>query len=201
MQPGFTDHITDDELEAYSLQRLAQERLAAVEEHLLVCSECRDRLEETDAYIRAIRSAAKRAAGREMPLRQARVGRIAWMAAAVSATLLMAAVVTRSPQKPPSPAQVMLEAVRGPMMAHTPAPPDRPLSLRMDLTDLPAHTVYRVVVVDERGRRVWDGAATPRDGSLMATVPKHLPTGRYYVRLYSPAEELLREYGIETAPR
>jgi hypothetical protein len=32
--------------------------LAALEEHLLICSECRDRLKATDAYVVAMCSAA-----------------------------------------------------------------------------------------------------------------------------------------------
>lgn len=50
-------HIDDDALEAYSLGRLADADAAPVEEHLLVCAECRDRLAEWDEYVRAMRSA------------------------------------------------------------------------------------------------------------------------------------------------
>ncbi len=178
MQPGRSDHISEEDLESYSMNRLPEERMAAVEEHLLVCPECQDRLEETDSYIRAIRSAAVRSGGRDVPFRR-----------------------PRSWREAPAPVAVVLEAVRGPMTAHAAAPSGHPLVFSMDLTDLPEHAAYRVAVVDEHGRRVWDGAAAVRDGRLAVTMPKHLSPGRYYVRLYSPAAELLREYGVETAPR
>jgi anti-sigma factor RsiW len=50
-------HITDEDLELYALDRLAEAAAAPVEEHLLVCAECRDRLVEWDEYIRAMRAA------------------------------------------------------------------------------------------------------------------------------------------------
>jgi anti-sigma factor RsiW len=52
-------HISDDSLELYALGRLQEPELASTEEHLLLCQECRARLEETDAYVTAIREALK----------------------------------------------------------------------------------------------------------------------------------------------
>ena len=52
MAPG---HITDDDLELYALDRLAD--AAAVEEHLLVCEECRARLVGGDEYVGPMRAA------------------------------------------------------------------------------------------------------------------------------------------------
>jgi anti-sigma factor RsiW len=52
-----TGRITDDDVELYALDRLADERALLVEEHLLVCMECRERLAEWDAYVGAMRTA------------------------------------------------------------------------------------------------------------------------------------------------
>jgi hypothetical protein len=41
-------HVSDEALEEYSLDRLPESSLATVEEHLLVCGPCRDRLEEIE---------------------------------------------------------------------------------------------------------------------------------------------------------
>lgn len=41
-------HSSDERLEKYSLDRLPESSLAAVEEHLLVCEQCRARLEEIE---------------------------------------------------------------------------------------------------------------------------------------------------------
>ena len=50
-------HIDDDALEAYSIGRLEETEAAPTEEHLLVCTECRDRLVGWDEYIAAKRGA------------------------------------------------------------------------------------------------------------------------------------------------
>ena len=41
-------HLSDKALEEYSLDKLADSSLAAVEEHLLICRQCRARLEEIE---------------------------------------------------------------------------------------------------------------------------------------------------------
>ena len=48
-------HISDGDLELYALHRLID--AAHVEEHLLVCEECRARLAAWDEYVRAMRTA------------------------------------------------------------------------------------------------------------------------------------------------
>lgn len=53
-------HPVDDLLEQYSLGRLAGGELRRVEEHLLLCSKCQDRLTAVDSYVRAMRDGAKR---------------------------------------------------------------------------------------------------------------------------------------------
>ena len=54
--PHQTDpHRTDDELELYALGRLADPQVAVVEEHLLVCVACQERLDEVEAFALAMR--------------------------------------------------------------------------------------------------------------------------------------------------
>lgn len=52
-------HINDDALEAYSLGRLVDADTALIEEHLLVCAQCRDRLAGWDEYTVAMRKAMR----------------------------------------------------------------------------------------------------------------------------------------------
>jgi len=52
-------HIADDDLELYSLHRLAEVTAAPVEEHPLVCEEYRERPAGWDEYVRAIRAAMR----------------------------------------------------------------------------------------------------------------------------------------------
>ena len=51
-------HIPDETLEQYSMQMLAKPNLRVVEEHLLICTECRDRLQTTDEFVVSMKLAA-----------------------------------------------------------------------------------------------------------------------------------------------
>ena len=55
------EHICDHDLERYRLRMITGEaELADVEEHLLTCALCLDRLAETERYVQAMCSAALR---------------------------------------------------------------------------------------------------------------------------------------------
>lgn len=54
----FVEHIGDDDLEHYAMRTLPESACAALEDHLLTCQPCRDRLTATDAYVVAMCSAA-----------------------------------------------------------------------------------------------------------------------------------------------
>ena len=51
--------------------------------------------------------------------------------------------------------------------------------------------------VTASGEKTWDGASNPEDGTLRARVPKGLRSGNYWVRLYAPDNELVREFGMK----
>ena len=57
MSVAYCSHSTDEVLEQYSLVWLSEEETARLEEHLLICADCRQRLEEIDEFVRAIRQA------------------------------------------------------------------------------------------------------------------------------------------------
>lgn len=50
-------HISDDDLELLALDRLPESAAAPIEEHLLVCTQCRERLVGWDEYVGAMRAA------------------------------------------------------------------------------------------------------------------------------------------------
>jgi anti-sigma factor RsiW len=58
MSPDFCSNFCDDRLDLYALGRLPDVETTEVEEHLLLCETCRDRLSETDRFIAALRYAA-----------------------------------------------------------------------------------------------------------------------------------------------
>ena len=70
-----TYHLMDDDLEAYSLGRLSPAASDPLEEHLVGCTGCQDRLAAWDEYLRAIRAACRavgtpsraRTAGHSLP--------------------------------------------------------------------------------------------------------------------------------------
>jgi uncharacterized protein with PIN domain len=52
-------HVSEDDLENYAMRTLPATEVESLEEHFLICSECRDRLQATDEYVAAMRAAAQ----------------------------------------------------------------------------------------------------------------------------------------------
>ena len=60
-----TSHQGDDQLELYALGRLSEPEQAVIEEHLLICEACRQRLDDVEAYAKAMRQAIADSAATE----------------------------------------------------------------------------------------------------------------------------------------
>jgi anti-sigma factor RsiW len=56
-------HMDEETLELYALGRLNEDDAAPLEEHLLICHSCQDRLADIDEYIRTVRAAAPKLDG------------------------------------------------------------------------------------------------------------------------------------------
>jgi len=200
-------HIGAEELESYAMGRHSEERAAGLEEHLLVCAPCRQRLDENDSYASVMRQAAVKLEA--TPGRRRKTVPMLHMRAAVAcATLAAGAALTvalrYSSATAPSFA-VSLAATRG-VGIEAKAPAGRSLDLRPDLTGLPAGLYFRLEMVDRLGNRVWQGNTQP---GRSVRVPAQQP-GTYFARVYGYAGgfaggsasggssgELLREYGLE----
>jgi hypothetical protein len=52
------EHISEDDLERYAMRSLPAPESVRLEEHLLICHPCQDRLRETDEYVAAMKAAA-----------------------------------------------------------------------------------------------------------------------------------------------
>jgi hypothetical protein len=50
-------HVREQTLEKYSMGRLSKPQAKQLHRHLLLCRRCQTRLEQTDAFVKAIRSA------------------------------------------------------------------------------------------------------------------------------------------------
>lgn len=211
MPYSWENHIDDEELELYSLRRLSESREEAVEEHLLVCNVCQDRLAETDAYVQAVRTAAARLAERESPVWRRWLDRLGalrwaprpvWAAAGAVALLLivwggMVWLKSAGPELPP--VAVTLLAVRGESPGIASAPAGRPLRLEVEVATVGRADRYTLELVNGDGDLIGRWAVQPQADRAALVVPQGLARGRYWVRFYagSPAGELLREYGLD----
>src|SRR5215831_15210288 len=137
-------HAANEALENYVISGLPEQQL---EEHLLVCSACREALIETEAYVEAIQSAARKLRRRETPQRSwtwriATAPRLMWATAFVMVILVMSVGYpwrgTNAARL--EPLAVMLQTSRGSDIARAPA--GRPLLLLVDLTELPELSTY-----------------------------------------------------------
>ena len=75
-------------------------------------------------------------------------------------------------------------------------PAAKPLSLEIDLSELPAFPHYRLEVVNSMGKPVWQTPVAGRERRISQPLTTGLAAGQYYVRLYNPSGELLREFGL-----
>jgi hypothetical protein len=195
-------HVDDEELERYSMGAMPEAAIAPFEEHLLVCEPCQLRLAQTDAYVGAMRQASARL--RTEPLKRGLpwlrfprlIPALAGMAVAIVAAGLW---IGRPDMGEAHPFAVDLEATRGAAIEAR-APAGRWLLLRLDLANLPASSSYRLEMVDRFGSRIYQATVAAQGSRAGFMVPGTQP-GIYFVRLYRPPGELLREYGFEVQGR
>ncbi len=177
--------------------RMAGPELAGFEEHLLVCIACQDRLAREDSFRQTVRDAGAALSKPRKPI-LARFPKLAWGAGLAAALVLVLAGIAWQAGRHPNvrPVAILLQTTRGADGVSQTAPAGAPLTLVLDLTDLPQFPSYEVEVVDSVGHPMARSQATPHAGRLEKALDKPLPSGAYYVRLYSPTRELLREYAL-----
>jgi hypothetical protein len=185
-------HLAEDTLEMYSLGRLSESEIDGVEEHLLICTVCQDRLSETDQFVQAIQTAAReleRQPKAEPWWRKLFLAPTPVWAAAACALIALFVFIPRQTTT----AVVDLQSMRGP---ETPveAPANAALTLKLSLTGLESSGALQVQIAAGNGQTVAVSPAE-REGEVAVAHANKLPAGRYWVRLYS-GTELLREYGL-----
>ena len=195
------DHADEEQLERYSLSALEETDLARVEEHLLICETCRERLEEADVYATAMRGAAQslRMETQFRARQPVKPWFPLWSDALAVGFVLLAFALAWGPWREGKPAgglpvAILLETTRD-SRTQT-APVSRPLLLTADLQQLAGYPAYRLEVVDATGHRVTGSPPTPGSGKLSLLIPGGLARGAYYVRLYAASGEFLREFGL-----
>ena len=199
----FPPHPNEEILEEYLFHRLPEILTAQVEEHLLICRYCQDAVAETERFVSALKVATRQsgpAIGPD-PARWwkglealKRFTERTNLAPVLALAVLALVVVWQHPQDPSAPVAVSLSALRGadPL---SPAAAGKPLLLSIESPDL-AGREYRIEVVDATGRPVWKGAVAQAEGKLVGQMSRPLSNGVYWVRLYGPDSELVKEFGL-----
>ena len=180
---------SDEQLELYALGRLGEPAIAQVEEHLLICAACQERLDETESFAVAMREAiAAEPAPRSWFARFRDMGfrmpAPIWAASLAALLLALGMYLHSGRNSLPPLALLQLTAVRGDVPAVEPA-----RETDITLADAPAGLTLRVEVVDAAGGTVWKGTDTLK-------IAGPLPVGSYFVRLYDGSGKLLHEYGF-----
>jgi hypothetical protein len=189
-------HIQEEMLERYALNQLPEEQLAPLEEHLLGCPTCQNRLDQVDAYVQTMKSALKDTQQSTEFFRQPGVALVGAGALAVMGAILILPI--RRSRLPA--VDVRLIATRGAdtlPMAH--ARSGAPLILHIDVSEIARPGGYGVELVDTKGVRIWHGPANSQANELSVEVGGDVRPGIYWVRLYdnSNPPALIREYGLE----
>lgn len=196
-------HPEDDVLEQYAMAQLPAATAESLEEHVLVCASCQDRLDFTETYVRSMKAAM--ASAEKAPQKQPWLTKAGgWFQmplpvwAQVAAVLLIgvgAVVGTQYFHSPGAPVAMVLTANRGETASVTAG---TPLALKLDARDLAPEAAYRVQIVNGEGADVWDQApASVQDGFVRIVVNKHLTRGQYFVRLSRQDAGTPREYALQ----
>lgn len=195
-------HLSEDALELYSLGRLAESELDGVEEHLLVCSHCQDRLAETDDFVKAVRSATAELEQHPVESWRSKVARLfeipkpVWAAGGALAAAALLMPVFRPGLE--SPAVVDLASYRDAAAATAQVPAGKPLELRLATAGIDVNDAAVVEIVNTAGARKWEGHPSRNGAAWMVKVPVKLDAGQYWVRIYSDGgkSDLAREYSL-----
>jgi hypothetical protein len=170
------------------------------------CESCVNRLEQLELEVAAMKTAlrelqveaAAKEAAKERAARRGWFSMPALSFAGALAAIALAVGVTPQLIRP-TPADVSLTAYRG--LENPTIPQGRPLHLRLNAADLGEGRVT-VELVDQTGKRVWQGASEIKRAQVYADAPAVAQSGTMYVRIYSPASnnpeaELLREFSVQ----
>ncbi len=203
------EHASEDDLERYCLGLLSDDEAGLLEEHLLVCAECREWLDETGSYVRAMKLAAGRLREQDKQARPRRVEalagmvtgpRLAWGLAALlasAAVLWLPVMRTLSGLAAGPPVAVSLYAFRSDRHISA-APADRALVLEADLAGAELPPRLEAQIVTAAGREAGRRPVDVRQGRVAVPVPGGLSRGSYWVRLLDANRrgEILREFAL-----
>jgi hypothetical protein len=206
MAIDIASHIGEDTLERYALGHLSEELTPSLEEHLLLCETCRDRLEKVEQFIQVVSIAASElehetAKQKTNPL----VQRLAWLwsvpkpvwVGAMAAVALMVLIPYYHLDGPPTEVRLSNSTRGVEESLSTPAKAGKAL-LVIDTTQLPRLQAYQLRVVNSNGSEVWTGSVPALGHEIRVEPPVRFSAGSYWVRIYTPdGRTQLRELGLK----
>lgn len=205
MEREIEKHLEEDQFEAYAMHVMSGDELDCVEEHLLFCEACQDRMQAVESYVKAMRGAALRIRTKKKTAPAAggafhRLGSLlhaplpVWGGAIMMAVLLVMVSLHQVRQHPGAPVDVELQAVRGESAGTALA--GHALNLHLDNQGVRYLPNWSIEIVDSEGSRVWNGTGAWSDTAIRATVSKSFSPGTYYVRILQGAVDPVREYQL-----
>ena len=197
-------HLDEADIEKYSMGDLRELEVAAFEEHLLICERCQQLLVETDDYVASMKGAAahwrqRQGLGRTESVRWKALRVFAGVAAIAVLVIVIGWWSGNSDVTGSAPFAVNLQATRGAAIAAY-APAGTWLLVRLDLAGLPNLPSYRLEMVNSAGTVIWHGSATAVDAKAESKIPG-TGAGIYFIRVYTPSGEALREFGLKIRDR
>jgi len=197
VNPDF--HGTDEQLEAYALGQLAtsdQPGLELLEEHLMICTTCRDCLDGVEAFTSGMKDAFGPNSAPAVSKQNTLFAWLPWPRVSIALALLaLAAIISiysRGQTQFATAANLQLSATRGEMPVTAPA-----RELDLTLLNAPAEVqTFHAVIVNATGRTVWNGPASQAADNLQVKAQHRFGPGDYFLRLYGASSEVLREYGF-----
>jgi hypothetical protein len=198
-----SEHGTDDQLELYALGKLPEAELPVLEEHLLACPACCEKLNGFEQFSLGIRDALV-ADSLNAPAAASRAERFVSgvistlrrpafsMALGFAALIVVVALFSQGQTKFAPSASLQLTAMRGEMPYTVPA-----RQFDLTLADGPRDGgPFRVDVVNAIGASMWQGLAESGPAGVRVQLKQRLAQGDYFVRLYGPSGGVVREYGF-----
>jgi anti-sigma factor RsiW len=194
------EHPTEDHLEQYAMGRLAEGDEALFEEHMLVCENCRVKLERIDEFIRAFRAVHAQKTMAAQTERNPWFSRLSLthpmpLAAALGAACL--ALVLLVPRRDGGEVQpVSLVATRTAGDRTAAIRPGK-AELKLDVTALPAGARFRVQIADARGTQLWSRVLSSTSNQLLVKPDLAFRSGNHWVRVYAlDSGSLVSEFGL-----
>lgn len=174
------------------MNRLSETELGPVEEHLLLCPACQDRVSKVDEYIATAKAAARRIESEKRPWKQLVLAYPKPLWAATTAALLFLLYFVWPNAR--GPAQTLaLTTMRGAVSSPI-ANAGAPMQLKLDASGLQARDTYSVDVVDASGAQVATMQAK-RTGDTIVVETDPLRSGQYWIRV-SAQGAVLREFSL-----